>query len=274
MLMEISTEVLRREFINATNLSHLGLAVSLTEQCNFRCTYCYESFELGAMPEETYRALERYAQRVIPTLKTLYLSWFGGEPLLEWKRMASFTRLCKSLCDQHGVKMPSATVPTNAWGLTPEILETLTLSGVGTYMVSLDGLGRDHDLTRKLISGKGTFERVYRNIKRAAATDCEFKMILRLHLHADNIDSQLELLERLRVDFAPDERFTMQPAIVGNFGGESVKTLTLIQGEEKDLVRAMKDVFRPDQKDYSAVTGPYVCYAGRIQPVDATRYSA
>ena len=32
-----------------------------TEKCNFRCTYCYEDFELGKMSEETRRTVMPHA---------------------------------------------------------------------------------------------------------------------------------------------------------------------------------------------------------------------
>ncbi len=32
---------------------HLGLILMPTEQCNFRCTYCYEDFAIGKMSKST-----------------------------------------------------------------------------------------------------------------------------------------------------------------------------------------------------------------------------
>jgi uncharacterized protein len=95
-------------------------------------------------------------------------------------------------------------------------------------MISLDGEQQHHDQTRKLISGRGTFERVYRNLLALKATPSRFSIVLRLHLHQDNVDSQFALVDRLRDDFAADNRFTLHPIALGDFGGESVKTLNHI----------------------------------------------
>ena len=37
--------------------SGLKLIVNTTEQCNLRCVYCYESFQIGQMSDEITEAL-------------------------------------------------------------------------------------------------------------------------------------------------------------------------------------------------------------------------
>ena len=262
----LSHPVLQREFANAATPRHLGLALSLTEQCNFRCTYCYESFEFGAMSEEIYSGLMAFATRTIPTLASFSLNWFGGEPLLEWRRMANFTRYCRTLANEHGVKMPAATVPTNAWGLTPHVLGELVSAGIGLYMISLDGTADTHDQTRKRISGRGTFDRIYKNLLAAAQSDETFELVLRLHLHADNIDSQRDLVQQLARDFGADERFKLQPIALGNFGGETVKVLNLLQrGQSDSIPLQLRNMFRPSTSIDAEETAPpvKVCYAAK-----------
>ena len=64
----------------ATNI--LNLTVLPTEQCNFRCVYCYESFCRGGMSPVVVTALERFLDLRAPGLDRLSIAWFGGEPLL------------------------------------------------------------------------------------------------------------------------------------------------------------------------------------------------
>lgn len=262
--MKLRTEELQREFRLAATKSHLGLAVSLTEQCNFRCTYCYETFELRAMSEELFEGLRKFVQKRIPELRTFSLSWFGGEPLLERKRMASFTAYCRELCRMHSVRMADASVPTNAWGLTRTVLEELVSAGVRTYMVSLDGEGDIHDQTRQLISGKGTFNRIYENLLSLRESESEFKIILRLHLHKENIQSQFSLADRLHEDFGSDLRFSLHPITIGNFGGESVKTMNLLSSDSHAIESALVRRFRPESNDGTEIRPEInVCYASK-----------
>jgi uncharacterized protein len=233
----ISPAVLKQKFIQSSSPTHLGLAVSATEQCNFRCTYCYEDFEIGEMSDATYTALKLFVAKRMPQLKSFTLSWFGGEPLLALDKTVDFTRYCNDLAAQYGVRMPRATMPTNASALTPKNLVALVDAGVRHFMISLDGQADAHNQTRKTIGGKPTFDRVYRNLLavRACRTEQPFEILLRLHLHENNIASQLALAEQLSADFAADSRFDILPIAVGDFGGAPVKSLALLRSNSDSI---------------------------------------
>ncbi len=42
------------------------LIILPTEKCNFRCTYCYEDFMIGAMKEPVQRGIERFSIGACP----------------------------------------------------------------------------------------------------------------------------------------------------------------------------------------------------------------
>lgn len=261
---EVPLDTLRREFAAAADLRHLGLAVSLTEQCNFRCTYCYEDFAIGRMPVPIYSGLKRFVAARIPQLRSFALSWFGGEPLLEWGRMTSFTSYCRDLCAKHEVTISVATVSTNGYGLTPTVLQALVRSGVAHFMISLDGEPAVHDRTRRRLGGKPSFDSIYRNLL-AAASDLDFHILLRLHLHADNLDSQCRLVERLARDFGADRRFDIHPIAIGDFGGPTVKSLRLVRRdlEENTRQRLFATFGRRPPEGSETVAEVKVCYAAK-----------
>ena len=62
----------------AFNPSHLNLILFPTEQCNFRCTYCYEDFEIGRMSSGVVRGVKALLDARIDSLTSLLVSWFGG----------------------------------------------------------------------------------------------------------------------------------------------------------------------------------------------------
>jgi uncharacterized protein len=261
-----STEILRQDFINAAATTHLGLIVSLTEQCNFRCTYCYESFALGPMSEEIFSGLKLFAAYKIPRLRSFTLNFFGGEPLLETARMLEFAHFCKDLCERHDVNTGVITISTNAWGLTPRLVPKLVAAKISRYMVSLDGLGEVHDATRKLISGKGTFDRLYANLRGIQSTAEPFSVILRLHLHAGNLASQKELVAKMAQDFGDDKRFYLHPTVVRNFGGDGVSALSLLKDEPSRALRyELQEQFRPGLSSEPVPFADHlrVCYASR-----------
>ncbi|MEU0375645.1 hypothetical protein ABZ070_37330 [Streptomyces sp. NPDC006283] len=52
----------------ALNPRSLYLIILPTEQCNFRCTYCYEQFEIGRMPDGIADAVCAFMDRRLPEL--------------------------------------------------------------------------------------------------------------------------------------------------------------------------------------------------------------
>ena len=62
--------------------NYLNLIILPTEACNFRCTYCYETFENKKMPRPVVNGIKSLIDRRGEDLDRLDVSWFGGEPLL------------------------------------------------------------------------------------------------------------------------------------------------------------------------------------------------
>ena len=62
-----------------------------TYHCNFNCVYCYESSRPAVyMDEETENNIVTFVENM--NLKSFHITWFGGEPLLNFKRIESLTR--------------------------------------------------------------------------------------------------------------------------------------------------------------------------------------
>lgn len=56
----------------------LYLTILPTEQCNFRCSYCYENFLRGKMPDAIQEQLCEFVEKKIHFEKGLMVNWFGG----------------------------------------------------------------------------------------------------------------------------------------------------------------------------------------------------
>ncbi|MBE6419771.1 MAG: 4Fe-4S cluster-binding domain-containing protein [Akkermansiaceae bacterium] len=63
-----------------------ALSLCLTHDCTLRCRYCYAGCKYAhAMTQETAeQGMETGLAEAIRTKRGLDISFFGGEPLLEW----------------------------------------------------------------------------------------------------------------------------------------------------------------------------------------------
>ena len=118
------------------------LRISVTDRCNFRCTYCMPKELFGEryefLPKDeilSFEEIERLS-RIFIRLGVTKLRITGGEPLLR----ADLPKLISMLSALDGVKDISLT--TNGY-LLPQMAEGLKNAGLNRVTISLDSLN-DH----------------------------------------------------------------------------------------------------------------------------------
>lgn len=184
-----------------------GLIIMPTEKCNFRCTYCYESFEKGRMRPERVEALAAAIRSRAGAARSFSLGFFGGEPLL---CSDIVLRLCTEglkACAARGIPF-GASMSTNASLLVPELFEELIAAGLVFFQVTLDGDRELHNRQRVTAKGKGTFDQIIRNLRAMAETDHDFTVGLRCNVHAEDFERVVRLFEMEEMAFIrEDKRF-------------------------------------------------------------------
>lgn len=211
----------RAEFLHQslhrTDMLHLILMP--TEACNFRCTYCYESFVRGRMDDGTVSGVKALVSERIKTLNSLHISWFGGEPLMELELMEELTSLFQEEAKKHNVSY-SADISTNGYFLSKEVFQKLLAMDVRQFMVTIDGVERVHDKRRFLIGGGKTYQNIMENLKSAKESSENFDLSIRVNFDEDNLKETVELTQLLKEYFAKDPRFGILFRPVGRWGGE------------------------------------------------------
>ncbi|MDQ0412874.1 hypothetical protein [Mesobacillus stamsii] len=84
MVEENTDELRRATYLHETGIHRtdkLFLTIMPTEQCNFRCVYCYESFLRGSMLPDIRKGLISFVEKKSKTINDYFVDWFGGEPL-------------------------------------------------------------------------------------------------------------------------------------------------------------------------------------------------
>lgn len=178
----------------------LPLIILPTLKCNFRCVYCYESFPNATMDDEAENRLIKYVANRIHHVKSIPISWFGGEPLTQFNRMYSLTRRIQALCEESGKDINLETyITSNAYLLTPEKFEKLAEMNLKTIQVTIDGTEDTHDQLRVLASGGPTYERIISNLIALSESELASQVRVNLRVNCNNqmVDSISRLLDAL-----------------------------------------------------------------------------
>ncbi|WP_171132520.1 radical SAM protein [Ruegeria sp. HKCCA5014] len=152
----------------------MELVVKVANSCNLNCTYCY-MYNLGnddyktrpvVMTNTVFQKLVERIREFIddnPEEK-VKLVFHGGEPLLLGARRLG--EMVTSLRAEFGRKI-SLAVQTNGTICNDEIIKVFSAGDVA-FGVSLDGDKRTHDTTRVDKHGKGSWEKIEKNLEHFA----------------------------------------------------------------------------------------------------------
>ena len=241
----------------------IRLTILPTEKCNFRCAYCYEDFAIGTMPHAVRKSIKRYLDSRFEELDWIYLSWFGGEPLLAVNVILEISRYVERRKNANAKHCGHVT--TNGYLLTAKMFAELCELGVSKYQISLDGYGDGHDKTRiGLGNDRGTFDRIWGNLVAIRRCDIECSIQLRVHHHPGNRKSVEKLLGCLRDEFLSDNRFYVRLQAIKELGGVRHGLGYQDQYDAEVAEEELRTILNVPVGNGICLGDPrYVCYAAR-----------
>jgi len=173
----------------------LMLTIAPTLDCNFRCDYCYEEHLRVTMSGPVRQALVEWVEAQARGLTALWVTWYGGEPLLPRSREAigELTDGFRRIAAEHGLDY-GAELVTNGYLLDRATMQQMLELGVERVQVTLDGPREIHDRRRILVGGAGTFDRIVANLEEVMDL---VEIQLRINVDRRNAMSCLEVVELL-----------------------------------------------------------------------------
>ena len=235
-----------------------------TEKCNFRCSYCYEDFKIGKMPPWLVESIKCFIAKRCQSIKQLNLSWFGGEPLLARKICLDIIQYADKLCTKHQVNLYGS-FTTNGYLLDNALVAVLSQYNHANFQVTLDGYGENHNTTRVLANGRGTFAQVWSNILSLKASDISFTMQLRLHITESNYASMREMVQQINKHIGADNRFGVHFHNISNLGGPNKgKIKVLDKRQYTDIIHEFEQMLTiSSNSEVSLHQNRSVCYAAK-----------
>lgn len=196
-------------FLERFNKSSMSLTIAPTSYCNFNCPYCYEKSRPKIfMNDETADKLIEFVSQQ-KQLTSLYVMWYGGEPLLNFKMIKSLTEKFKSLKLSY-----SAGIITNGYLLNRFVANALNNLKIEFVQITLDGLRDVHDSRRFHTRTNKSFDKIISNIDYLLSVNKNIFINLRINIDKSNEDSFPHLVQFLKEKYASFTNVGIVPSYV------------------------------------------------------------
>lgn len=159
-------EIVRQRYQEYLNNNEYRLMILPTYSCNVACWYCIQRHQSLRLTEDDVERIKKHIEYYFSTysLKGLHLSWFGGEPLLDFKHIDEIASYAQSYCKGHHLRYHS-TITSNGILLSASILKRMKELNFTFFQITIDGAQKEHDKI-KVMKGKSSYETVLKNICR------------------------------------------------------------------------------------------------------------
>lgn len=142
----------------------VSLTIAPTTKCNFACPYCFETHkDYSDMSPETENQVIKFSEEIIAPSSLLSVSWYGGEPLLNFDTIQRLSKQFIELMEKKSGKYISSMV-TNGYLLTEEKARELNNLHIQDIQITFDGGKQSHDSRRMLLGGGATYDKILNNV--------------------------------------------------------------------------------------------------------------
>lgn len=240
------------------------LILNPTQDCNFRCWYCYEKHPHGYMQPETAERIKYLVNHIFEKGETkhFFLSWFGGEPLLYFKEivypLSIYIRQC---AEEHQICF-SNSITTNGFLLTEEVIEKCKQIELKDFQITLDGDRASHDKIRNH-HGEPSFDKIIQNCIALCSNYSEAVIKLRINYNTKNIRHDFsEVLSDIPQDLR--SRFYVQFQRIWQTYDKECNNGIVKKILEENFSKLKKQGFNLSVNANYNKFGGILCYADRI----------
>jgi uncharacterized protein len=240
---ELHTIVTENNRSIETSTTELYEVIQPSAMCQLGCDYCGQQHTKDYISQSvSARLLERIKLKIANgNYKSMFIGWFGGEPLMGLRQMRDLTKELLQLAEENKLGY-GAKVVTNGLSLKPAIFRELaTELKVQHIEITLDGIGEYHDQRRITKEGNSTFDIIFKNIVDITSMpdffDLGCKISLRCNVDYRNVDGVSPLIKFLAEHKLHEKLAYFYPIGVYSWGGNTAhkKSLTKEQFAEMEI---------------------------------------
>lgn len=160
---EINT--IKKDYTSKIEEKEYVLTIMTTYSCNFSCWYCVQNHKKISVEKSTETKIINHIKSYIEknNIEKLHLSWFGGEPLLNFIAIKNITDVIKPFCESHNVDF-SCGITTNGSLLDKTMIKKMKEMNFVSFQITIDGSKNNHNKTRYNGAIKDSFTLLLNNI--------------------------------------------------------------------------------------------------------------
>lgn len=255
----------RNKYLNDNGLFIMILP---TEQCNFRCVYCYEKFKNPKMEEETINNIKKFVAEKLLKSNKLTVAWFGGEPMLTMDIIDDLSQYFLNLCREQR-KPYFSMMTTNGSLLTPENWLRLKRDHITGYQITIDGMKETHDKQRVGVNGEATWDKIISNLRffRDYIRTKSVNIAIRTNITKEIYVNCNEYLDFVKKEFGNDKRFHFFFHLAqdwGNLDGKKIKDSFCGENEFFDVLEmASVKKIQLNIHEYFIQPGARICFSAK-----------
>lgn len=170
------------------------MTIFATNGCNLKCSYCEQNHITTPMFDSTMDHLLRFIEDITTKVKTLYIDWMGGEPLLEYERICRIMEKASKICEQNACRL-NGKIITNGYLLDNKKLRRLEQANIAKLQITLEGNRDNHNSKRKDAWRQDTYDIIVNNMQQALIHGMQ--VFLQVNMDEAYIDEKLEVLEEI-----------------------------------------------------------------------------
>lgn len=180
-------EVVRKQYYDINHGDVYKLMILPTYACNVSCWYCIQNHRDMRLSGSDVDKIKQHINHYLTfnNIKTLELSWFGGEPLLSFDIMEELSLFAKTLCEERSISFHNL-ITTNGILLSRNRLEKMKDWNFSFFQITIDGTKEEHDKV-KVIKGKSSYEMTLQNVCSIVEFIPKAEITLRFNYTVENL---------------------------------------------------------------------------------------
>lgn len=194
---------LKNKIKTSTYPQDMYVRILLSYKCNFKCSYCYESLDdhnpSFLFEQDGEQKVKNFLLKYCKTrkIKTLIISWYGGEPFLFYKDIIKFSNNIKLSLSKYSINYEAEIITNGSFEGNEKCWFQLANCGIKKIIFSIDGFRESHNMNRPYIfpNNKNQYEILLHNAKNWSKYG---KSVLSIMLRNINISEYKKIINDIK----------------------------------------------------------------------------